>query len=434
MAGTTVADLNGLFKQVYGDEVIELVPEFAIIRKRTKFVRNDQKSGNFYNQPVVVQDEQGASYAPAGSGNFDLNPASTLHMENAQILGSQIAFKAQMDQEAASRAVSGGASAFESATKLQVANVLKAHTKRVELALLYGQSPTGLGVADTSVNTNTTTTVLQFTTASWSDGLWSGMTQTKLNFFKSSDNSLINTNAAIVVSKVDTTNKKLTVTGNQTDISALDSHLGSGDAYCRFYVGTGSLQATPSATVSEAAGIDKILTNTSSIFGIDAATYDLWKANLYNAGGALTLAKLQDAIAQAVGRGLDEDVTVFVNPKTWANLESDQAALRMYDSSYSKDKVENGSKSITFYSQNGTMEIVAHPFVKEGEAFILPLDQLVRTGATEVTFNIPGQTDSYFTAQENNMGFFYKSYSNQALLINTPAKCIKIYGITNSVS
>jgi hypothetical protein len=56
------------------------------------------------------------------------------------------------------------------------------------------------------------------------------------------------------------------------------------------------------------------------------------------AGGsaALSFTKLQLAAARAVEKGLDSKLLALVNPRAWANMLSDQAALRMYDSSYSK--------------------------------------------------------------------------------------------------
>src|SRR6185295_7167211 len=70
---------------------------------------------------------------------------------------------------------------------------------------------------------------------------------------------------------------------------------------------------------NEFAGVHKILTNTGTLFNISATSYSLWKGNTYSAASAaLSLAKIERAIAQAVNKGLDTDVTVFVNPRTWA--------------------------------------------------------------------------------------------------------------------
>ena len=49
---TTPAQLSGLFKEAYGDEVMDLVPEVAKIIKLVPFVQRDKETGNLYHQPV----------------------------------------------------------------------------------------------------------------------------------------------------------------------------------------------------------------------------------------------------------------------------------------------------------------------------------------------------------------------------------------------
>jgi hypothetical protein len=177
---------------------------------------------------------------------------------------------------------------------------------------------------------------------------------------------------------------------------------------------------------AEAVGIDKILTNTGTLFGIDAAQYNLWRSQVVS-GVAKTLDGILSVVAQVQGRGLNEDADVLVAPSVWNKLISNEAALRMYDSSFSPAKLENGTKSITFYSQNGKLTVHSHTYVKEGEGYLLPLDRVSRIGATDTTFNIPGTQDGkVFRQLADQAGFEFRLYSNQALLIETPAKCAKL--------
>lgn len=423
---TTVSDLSGLFKEVYGDSVVNLIPESSIITKKVSFVSKEQQNGNLYHQPVIVQGEHGVTYAGPLSGAFALNDSITMKTQDAQVAGSQMVLRSQMDYESAARAVAGGKRAFRSATELQVENMLESIGKRLEIGLLYGQ--TDLGTVDTSANASATSTVLTLTVASWADGIWSGMENAKISLFKTSDGSLLNANAALVISAVSTTNRTLTVTGNSTDISAIDTHLSSGDAAVNFYGAR-----TASTTYAEAVGFDKILTNSGTLFNINASTYDLWRSNSYSAASAaLTFGKLQSAVAVAVGRGLSEDVEVFVNPKTWANLNTDQAALRMYDSSYNMNEGRAGNKELVFVGQNGLMHVISHPFVKQGEAFVVPCKRAKRIGATDITFNTPGVGGEIFRQLDGYAGFEFRCYSNQALILETPAKAVKVTGIVNS--
>ena len=161
--------------------------------------------------------------------------------------------------------------------------------------------------------------------------------------------------------------------------------------------------------------------------------YDLWRGNSYASAGALTFGKIQAAISVAVGRGLLEDVVLYVNPKSWASLLTEQAALRMYDSSYSEGTSKNGSRELKFFSQNGSVTVKAHPFVKEGDAFIVPLKRLARVGSTDITFTAPGAKGAkeMFVDLQNSMGYQAKLYSGQTLFVSTPAKCVKITGISS---
>ena len=132
---------------------------------------------------------------------------------------------------------------------------------------------------------------------------------------------------------------------------------------------------------NEFAGIHKIITNTSTLFNIDAGRFNLWKGNSFSASSAaLTFNKLQLAITRAIEKGLDGKVLVLVNPKAWANMLNDQAALRRYDSSYSPVKVENGGRSLLFHGQNGEMEIEPSIYVKEGYAYMLSMEDWFRVG------------------------------------------------------
>ncbi len=158
----------------------------------------------------------------------------------------------------------------------------------------------------------------------------------------------------------------------------------------------------------------------------------MWKAGTYAAGGALTMAKVLSAVGVGVNRGLNEDVHVLVNPITWQNLNADQAALRQYDSSYSSKEAHNGTEGITYHGQNGKITVLSHPIIKEGEAMVLPLKKVKRIGACELSFKTPGSEDQMFRQLDSSAGVELRLYGNQAIFIETPARCVKITGIVNT--
>lgn len=354
-----------------------------------------------------------------------MNSAISLVMQNAQVTPYQMGARFVLDYESANRSV--GAKAFEPAALLQMTNVLEQAHNRLELSMLYGQE--GLGTSSSTTGVTATTLDLVFTAASWSDATWGIMQNAEVNFFNNSTGALISSGADAVfeVDSVNVSTRTVRVTGTATGITALDAVA----AVDCFFKGA----RTGASTFAEMPGLSKIITNTGTLFNIDAATYDLWRGNSYAVGGvALTFAKVQSAINVAVGRGLLEDVVLYVNPKTWGNLLTEQSALRMYDSSYTEGTTKNGSRSIAFFSQNGKVEIKSHPFVKEGDAFIIPTKRVARVGSTDITFTAPGAKGAkeMFVDLQDSMGYQAKLYSGQTVFLSTPAKAVKLTGIVNS--
>jgi hypothetical protein len=113
---------------------------------------------------------------------------------------------------------------------------------------------------------------------------------------------------------------------------------------------------------------------------------------------------------------------------------NDQAALRRYDGSYSKQVSENGAMSIRFHSQNGEIEIEPSIYVKEGYAYLLCLDEWSRVGSTDMTFKRPGQGEEFFRDLENSAAYEMRLYSDQAVFCSSPGKNVLINAIVNATS
>lgn len=423
---TVMAQLNGLFYEKYAPQVETLYQACQILKDDVSFVEAKRQNGGNYNQPVVMKPEQGFTYAAPNAGSLiAMNAPISMVMENAQVAPYQMGARWVLDYESAHRSVANGA--FEPAAMLQMSNVLEQANNRLELSLLYGQE--GLGTSSATTSVDATTIDVVFTAASWSDAAMGVTLGAEVNFFNNSTGALISSgdDAVFTVTRVTTSTTTVRVTGTATGITALNAV----EAVDMFFKGARS-NAT---TFAEMPGLSKIITNTGTLFGINAATYDLWKGNTYSASSAaLTFGKLQSAIALPVGKGLIEDVTAYVNPKTWGNLLTEQSALRRFDSSYSEVKLKNGSKALEYFSQNGKMTIKSHPFVKQGDAFVIPTSRFRRVGSTDITFVTPtakGEKQMFIDLQDS-MGFQAKLYSAQTLFCSTPAKTVKITGIVNS--
>ena len=212
------------------------------------------------------------------------------------------------------------------------------------------------------------------------------------------------------------------------DLTAKTITLSASDAAVAAAVVAGDRILHKGAKSKEFAGIHAILSNTGTLFGISASQFDLWKGSSFapTSTSVLSFAILQQAISKGVEKGLDTDVMVLVNPGHWDDLLTEQAALRMYDSSYSSSQAENGSKAIKFHSQNGMVEIVPSIYVKEGYAYVLCVEDWVRVGSTDVTFKRPGQEGNFFRELEDHAGYELRCYTDQAVFCSRPGRSVLI--------
>lgn len=283
--------------------------------------------------------------------------------------------------------------------------MLRSITKKLEIELMYGQ----IGYATVS---SVAANVITVTTAEWAPGIWAGAENMPIEI---RDTTGATVRGSATVTAVDLTARTVTVDMMPAGATGTDVIWHKG------------------AYGNEFAGVHKILTNSGTLFNISATTYSLWAGNSYSAGSAsLSLAKIERAIAKAVAKGLDSDVTVIVNPNGWADLLVEQAALRRYDASYKTNETEVGTKSIKFFGQNGMVSIEPSIYCKESYAYILDMKCFARIGSNDVTFKRPGMEGNFFRELENSAGVELRAFSDQALFCDAPGRNVVVTAIVNS--
>lgn len=402
----TLSTLNGFFKEAYADKLGELIPDGVKLLNKIKFMSKDKQPGNLYHQPVILGMEHGVTFASSDEDAFNLNPPVAGVIRDAQVKGNPVVMRSLLGYVSASRAALGGQKAFMDATKFLVANMLRSMAKKLEIEMLYGQM--GYGVVG-----SVSSLVITISTAEWAPGIWAGAEGMPIEI---RDTTGATSRGTAVISAVDMDARTITVNAMPAGTVATDVIWHQG------------------AYGNEFPGVHKILsTSSGSLFNINVGSYNLWKGNTYSASsGALSFAKLNQAAARAVEKGLDSKLLALVNPRGWANMLSDQAALRKYDASYSPSELKNGSQSIKFYSQNGEIEIEPSIYVKEGYAFLISLDEWMRVGSTDLTFKRPGQGEEFFRDVENSAAYELRLYSDQALFCAAPGRNVLISSIVNS--
>lgn len=417
--------LNGNFKERYADKMERLIPDGKKVLQSIKFIAKDKQPGNAYHQPVVLGMEHGVTFADDTEGAFALNPPVAGQIKDAVVKGYQLVLRSVLSYQAAFRAMGPGERAFEDATKYLVGAMLDSVQKKLEIECLYGQKEYGIvesvpvlivaGDADFDPdsipgNPAVGNYKIFIQDAQWAPGIWAGGEGMPVDIYNA---ALTTLRASKLVKAVSLTAKAIAVNlsaGEAATVVATDRILHKG------------------AAGKEFAGIHKILTNTGSLFGIDATQYTLWRGSSYapTTTSVLSFAILQQAISKGVEKGLDSDVKVLVNPGHWDDLLTEQAALRMYDSSYKSDTSESGSRAIKFHSQNGMVEIEPSIYVKEGYAFVLAKEDWVRIGSTDVTFKRPGVEGNFFLDLPDYAGYELRCYTDQAIFCAKPGRSIMI--------
>lgn len=406
--------LNGLFKERYADKMERLIPDGKKVLQSIKFISKDRQPGNAYHQPVVLGMEHGVTFADDTEGAFALNPPVSGQIKDAVVKGFQLLLRSVLSYSAAFRAMGPGERAFEDATKYLVGAMLDSVQKKLEIECLYGQM--GYAIVASSTNLGAVATVV-ITASDWAPGIWAGAEGMPIQVYTSNTTTLL---ASGTVTSVDLSTKTLTVTCTSPAEAA--AIVATNDIYHK------------GAKGKEFAGIHKILTNTGSLFGIDAGTYNLWKGSSFapSSTSVLSFAILQQAISKGVEKGLDSDVKVLVNPSHWDDLLTEQAALRMFDSSYKSDTAESGSRAIKFHSQNGMVEIEPSIYVKEGYAYILAQEDWARIGSTDVTFKRPGVDGNFFLDLPDYAGYELRCYTDQAIFCSKPGRSIVVSNLKAS--
>lgn len=397
-------DMNALFKEVYADKVKELIPDGVKLLNLIDFMSKDKQPGNFYHQPVVLGLEHGITFASSDEDAFNLRPAISGVIKDAIVRGNSAVLRGLIGITAVSRS-QGSKQAFMDATKYVVGNMLRSMTKKIEAEMLYGQ----MGYAIVASVSGSTVTI---TTAEWAPGLWAGAEKLPIEIRDTTDAV---SRGEAKVSKVDMDLRTVTFDSALPGVTAGDVLWHAG------------------AHGNEFPGIHKILTQSSgSLFGISVTDFNLFKGNSFPVGGALSFTKVISAAARPVEKGQEGRLLCLCNPRGWANMNSDEAALRRYDSSYSSEKTKNGSRSLVFYSQNGEIEIQPSIYIKEGFAYLIDLSEWARVGSSDITFKRPGQGEQFFKDSENAAAYELRLYTDQALFCAAPGKNCILTGIVNT--
>ncbi len=419
--------VEGWFKQRYG-KIEHAIPDFAIAQRRVKF-RSDVRLGDYFNFPVFLTRSHGYAFNGSSPGTaFTLTTPVTALSKNAQVRGAEALTREYLAYGALAAAAGGGEASFGALMTEYVMQLKETHAFINEDAFWYGQSATGSGtfVGQLAAEAGTTTQQFQVTKSQWAPGFWAQMNQGYIDVHAAGFGTKRNAAGTLLVAAVDFANRLITLTGTESE---MDSFVSTDVVTLR-----GSVSAT-TPTYERHVGVDRIMTNTGTLFNIAGGTYSAWLANTLAIGSVrLTMAHILQAAMLGYNRGLVGKIVATVSPYGWIDMMDDMAGLRRFVED-TKMGMSMGTESITFHGLTGAIEVLPHPMIKAGEAFVGPLDDVARIGTTDSTFKIPGATgqgENMYTELPDSAGCQIRCYSDLGIIIPQPAKWTKITGIVNN--
>jgi hypothetical protein len=409
------------FKQTYAPDLQDNRPAFMVLQELLKANRGNFEMGAKVNIPVLLSHQGGESYGLSGDTSNLGSPVS-LEIKDAQSDQFEITLPVRMPFGMISKAQQSEKARFADKARLLLLAGDTGAKRANELALLHGRN--SFGKILNTTGSSGTTLVVQLTPDSWSDGIWGAADNLPFDTYSNQDatGTKRNANADFNLTAVDFANRKLTFTGNASDVTATLAN--------DFIVPRGSGAATakvlPGLMYQAALGAGSTHLNIST-------NYTMWRAKAVPITGAITFGKLVSGISPAVAHGADGKFVGLASPRNYADLIKDLASARRLDASYSETKMKNGAQAVEYRYLGVTITMVVHPFMKDGEVVLLPPDNWFRIGSDPDPVMKLGDVPLQVMSSSANV-IEWRFWSAQALMPNLLATTVYFSGITPNAS
>ena len=430
----TVTTLDAFYKEVYADNISKLIPDHEMLMKNVPFVKNSQKNGGSYNQPVILTRDHGISFLGDDSTQTLLDAVPAVQ-KNASVKGAGKVMKTQISNMAVSRAVQGPR-AFVDGVGYAIRSLTESFANKQEASHWYGDN--GFGYA-TAATADLASDFLEFAAEDWAPALWIGAEGMPVDIY-SVTGALTDlgrtTNALVVdgttISKVDMINRRL--------YFASVSGMSDGNVYA---------VCAKDQVGYDSTGILEILANSGSLFGISAATYPLWQANQYSVGSAaLNFAKVSDAVSIGMGRGVRGPLKGVVHSTVFRQLFPDfltlkdtaptatnsRNASRRFNSAADVQNVVHGTDGVSFTINGIKVVFESSEYLIPRQACLLDMATLARVGSSEIRAGSPSVSDDgrAFFEIESKAVTEFRMFSDQGLFCEAPSRNIIMHGISLS--
>lgn len=414
-----MGSFDGILKRRYG-KFQNVLPSEDSVCVFGKFISQDTRPGESYQVGIKLSNEHGVAFNSDGTA-YNLATAIDAVTKQAAINGCNIEMTAVIPRDTIARAANGEGAAYFEAIDFKLMSIMESAEFYREVQTLYGAGNAStivasLGTVNASISGANLAApqVINLTRGTWAGGIWNNYINGLVDVVESDGSTVRET--SVTVRAVTASKCRLTLfkTASTATVAAGD-----------FLVPAGSVGTA-------CTGLQAILENTGSLFGIDAATYPSWQAVSFSAGSAgMTRAKVLGMASRIYPNGLRVGGTLFVSGATFADLAEEADALQRFTGN-TDDVKRQGANALEYKSPIGVIRVQVHGDMKQGLAFFLANEVFERVGSTEITTQLKGTNRFFYTELPTKSGSQIGCFTNQAPFLRVPYHCAEVTAISNS--
>jgi hypothetical protein len=434
----SLASMAGTLKVLYGDTLVKTFTASAILGKRFQLAQAE-RVGSAFQEMVGLQLPAGHGFqgdgVNSGSAIVDLPPALAGVVLGTSIIGSLYSLQDDLNWSVLFR-TNGNNSKQSIMDAMSLSGLMMAESARNVLEIMDINGQSGLGVVSGPISSLTVT----FDGATTSPAILSSLQGQRVMFSTSVattartasdfDSNYLQV-ASVDVSDPDAPTITLVATGT-TNVAAITT----GDILWFGYSrGISVAAGDTSLPYLEPVGLDKQLSATSgTYFGISKSSNPQWISNQVGSVGQISPSALIGAAARIQGRGCgvgNGKLLCLLNPRAYGVIASSLQTQEVFGLSMRSvlDK-DTGTEKISIGADGLELELVSHPFVKQGQAMLLPEEYVKRYGSHTLSFELPFKAGEYVYVQPNKTVVTRVCHSDcQLVVLKPPAACI-MSGIT----
>lgn len=405
----SLTSLAGDLKVVYGNKLVEVMPDAAIMQKKHKLESSADFPlvGEYFSALIALQFPWGFSNLGTGNENtatnYQLGDALAGQTKPAKIYPVTTVLVDNLQYQILDRAAKQGTQAVLSAMSLTGKMMAINARNYLELQVLHGRE--GLGVAAANISSTTVT----LTPGSTSPGILSILKGARVVFMQSNNTTARTTNDSsnyLTVSSVNISDLTApTVTLTATGTTGIANIATNDIMFIASARGVSVTAGDTNVPHYEQIGLGLQLSATSgSYFDIEKADYLGWVANQISSVGPFTPSVLMQCASLSLARGgLLGEYEAIISPRAWGVLNAALATNEIYDKpdGFTMAK-KSGTDDIVVYNAGIRINVLPHPFQKDGRIYVQPESQFKRIGSIDLSFSIPGKTgdeEFYFPIQ-----------------------------------